>query len=240
MPYFINRRSHMRAMLIVGFVFSAPCLFVACRGFYKVRNIHASMAREEEGEKLLEAGNITPAIEKFQSILASNPDLSTGYNTCMTRYHLGIALAEQKKYAEAIPQFRAAIREYGEMIAEAAERLKGTPTVNSKEWQDGSVLHQAYFELGNALNAQGKRTEARAAWRSAFTLLDKRWNEEVQEQLDKNPEIKPDHANGSGANAPLHIAASGRGGNSSLTVTKSSGRARVETLCTASKITTSA
>ena len=238
MSHRINRKYSVWSALVVGLVVSSPFWLTAYRGHNKAQNLYASIEREKQGEELLDAGNTTAAAKKFQEILSSNTDRSTGYYTCSTHYFLGVIFFKQKNYEDAIKEERAAIRDYDFMLAQVAEALKNTPSANPKRRRDG--FSSAYYELGMALNAEGKRNEAREAWKTVLALPDQNWYAVAQDQLDKNPEPRLKPASGNSGNFSFHAAASGRGGKRALTVTKSSGRARVETLCSASKITTSA
>ena len=185
MSHRINRKYSVWAALVVGLVVSAPFWFTAYRGYNKAQNIYASIEREKQGEKLLNAGNTTAATKKFQEILSSNTDRSTGYYTCSTHYFLGVIFSKQKNYEDAIKEERAAISEYDFMIAQVAEALKNTPSANPKRRRNG--FSSAYYELGMALNAEGKRSEAWTVWQTVLALPDQNWYEVAQDQLDKNP-----------------------------------------------------
>ncbi len=161
--------------------------------------------RTEAGE------DIEKAAEGYRKYIATHPHSHYAYA------YLGLALKKATEWDASIKAFREAERLGFEYYREA-ERIMGTENVAGSRVQleIGKVLHEkgdidaaivqyrqvisltrpiseasvskAFYFLGKSLNEQGKRREARAAWKQAAKLdSSKVIARKAKELLDANP-----------------------------------------------------
>ncbi|MEG3836971.1 tetratricopeptide repeat protein [Microcoleus sp. Z1_C3] len=125
------------------------------------------------GNQLLESGNLEEAIAAYRNAIELNPDLSWSH------HNLGEALAKLGKLEEAIAAFRRAI-ELNPDFSWSYHHL-GDVLERQQQWEESvAVFHQAielnpehfgsYVGLGNSLEKLGQLDEAIAAYRRGSEL----------------------------------------------------------------------
>ncbi|MEG3925528.1 tetratricopeptide repeat protein [Microcoleus sp. T3_D1] len=126
-----------------------------------------------EGDRLLESGNLEEAIAAYRHAIELNPDISCSY------YHLGEALSQQGKLEEAIAAYRRAI-ELKPDFSWSYHHL-GDVLERQQQWEESvAAFRQAiqlnpdhfgsYVGLGQSLAKLGQLDEAIAAYRQASIL----------------------------------------------------------------------
>lgn len=126
--------------------------------------------------------NLGEAVAGYRAYIAEHPESRSAYS------YLGGALSKQKEWDESLKAYREALRlaepdgisetmahvnigtalqGKGEFDAAVAELRLAAETPNAKTAAGNCA---AYFTLGNVLNEQGKRAEARAAWKQVIKL----------------------------------------------------------------------
>ena len=136
-------------------------------------NTENAAAELDQGDRLLESGNLEEAIATYRRAIELNPDLSWSY------HNLGEALAKLGQFEDAIAAFRRAI-ELNPDFSWSYHHL-GDALDRQQQWEEAVVTFRraielnpehfgSYVGLGQSLAKLGQLDEAIAAYRRAIEL----------------------------------------------------------------------
>jgi Tfp pilus assembly protein PilF len=115
------------------------------------------------------------AVEHFQRAVQIDPKFADGH------FHLGTALAETRRWEEAVATYRTAIALPNITVPDFAHQNLGVALYNLRRYREAEQalrfaisldpqLQAAYYHLGLLFNAEQRQEEAKAAFRHARQL----------------------------------------------------------------------
>lgn len=127
------------------------------------------------GLLLLNLGQIGQALEQFRAALELDPRFADGH------FHLGVALAETRRWDDAITSYTTAIGLPTLTVPDLAHSSLGMAFYNVKRYREAETalryaislnpeLQAAYYHLGLVLVGESRKEEARAVFREVRKL----------------------------------------------------------------------
>jgi len=131
--------------------------------------------RDALGLVLLEMGRPDLAIEHLQRAVEIDPKYADAH------FHLGTALAEARRWEDAVASYRQALTLPTLTVPDLAQQNLGLALYNLKRYRDAEQalrfaisldpqMQAAYYNLGLVFVAENRKEEARAAFRRARQL----------------------------------------------------------------------
>ena len=131
--------------------------------------------RDSLGLLLLDRGQIDQALEHLKKALEIDPRFADGH------FHLGVALAESRRWEDAIKSYQTAITLPTLTVPELAHNSLGMALYNLKRYREAEAalryaisldprFQAAYYNLGLVLVGEDRRAEAKAVFREARKL----------------------------------------------------------------------
>lgn len=131
--------------------------------------------RDVLGLVYLDLGRPAIAIEHLERAIEIDPKYADAH------FHLGTALAESQRWEDAVQSYRTALALPTLSVPDFANQNLGLALYHLKRYREAEEslrfalsldpkLQAAYYHLGLVYNAQGRREEARAAFRQAVKL----------------------------------------------------------------------
>ena len=135
----------------------------------------AAVYRDTLGLLYLDRGRTDLAIENLRRAVELNPKYADAH------FHLGTALAESRRWQEAVTAYQTAIALPTLTVPDFAHQNLGLALYHLKRYQEAEealrfalsldpTLQAAYYHLGLLYAAEGRREEAKAAYRQAVRL----------------------------------------------------------------------
>ena len=120
-------------------------------------------------------GQIDQALEELRKALELDPRFADGH------FHLGVALAESRRWEDALKSYRTAIALPTLTVPELAHNSLGMALFNLKRYREAETalryainldaqFQTAYYNLGLVLVGDGRKAEAKAVFREARKL----------------------------------------------------------------------
>ena len=131
--------------------------------------------RDILGRVLLDRGQIDQALEHLRKALELDPRFADGH------FHLGVALAESRRWEDAVKSYQAAIALPTLTVPELAHNSLGMALYNLKRYREAEAalryaisldreFQAAYYNLGLVLVGEDRKAEAKAVFREARKL----------------------------------------------------------------------
>jgi superkiller protein 3 len=138
-------------------------------------NPNQAVYRDTLGIVLLELGRPDMALEHFKKAVEIDPIYADAY------FHMGTALAEARKWDDAVAAYKTALSLPTLTIPESANQNLGLALYHLKRYQEAEQtlrfaisldpkLQAAYYNLGLVFVAENRKDEAKAAFRQAALL----------------------------------------------------------------------
>jgi superkiller protein 3 len=138
-------------------------------------NPNQAVYRDTLGVVLLELGRPDMALEHFTKAVEIDPIYADAY------FHMGTALAEARKWEEAVVAYKKALSLPTLTIPESANQNLGLALYHLKRYQEAEQtlrfaisldpkLQAAYYNLGLVFVAENRKEEAKAVFRQATQL----------------------------------------------------------------------
>ena len=124
---------------------------------------------------LLDLGQIEPALAELRKALELDPRFAVGH------FHLGVALAESRRWEDAIKSYQTAIALPTLTVPDLAHNSLGMALYNLKRYREAETalryaislnpeLQAAYYHLGLVLIGEDRKEEAKAVFRETRKL----------------------------------------------------------------------
>ena len=131
--------------------------------------------RDSLGLLLLDLGQIDQAIAELRKALELDPRSADGH------FHLGVALAENRRWEDAVKSYHTAIALPTLTVPELAHNSLGMALYNLKRYREAEAalryaigldpeFQAAYYHLGLVLVGEDRKAEAKAVFREARKL----------------------------------------------------------------------
>lgn len=131
--------------------------------------------RDSLGLLLLDLGQIDQALAELRKALELDPRFADGH------FHLGVTLAESRRWEDAIKSYQTAIALPTLTVPELAHNSLGMALYNLKRYREAETalryaislnpeLQAAYYNLGLVLIGENRKEEAKAVFREARKL----------------------------------------------------------------------